>query len=385
MCDSGRPDSVLAQLRAGPIVYHGTMPRASLRFLACVAAGVAVIGLSETTVATKTPQDARLTLFGRYLEGLRRQVAIPGLSALIAQDGHIIWEQGFGFQDVERRVPAGPDTPYPIASLTKTFSATLLLRCVERGVLDLDEPIARYSTAIPEPGATVRHVLSHQSAGVPGSEYRYDGNRFGSLTSVIESCWGFPFRRVLADEILDRFGMQDSVPGHDLENPSLATAQLFDAATLERYQRVLARIALPYRVDSRGRPSLAAFPPKGITASAGLISTVRDLAKYDWALDEHLLLQVGTQELAWTPSRTTLGQTTPYGLGWFVETIDGERVVWHYGLWNGQYSALLLKVPARRMTLILLANSDGLSAPFRLDAGDLRTSPFAAAFLRIVR
>ena len=361
------------------------MSKTSLRLLACLAAGTVVSGFSITTIASEIGQDARVTLFGRYLDGLRRQVGIPGLSAAIVQDGHIIWEQGYGFQDVERRIPAGPDTPYPIASLTKTFSATLLLGCVERGVLDLDEPIARYSTAIPEPGATVRHVLSHQSAGVPGREYRYDGNRFGSLTAVVESCWGSPYRRVLADVILDRLGMLDTVPGHDLENPDPASAQLFDVTTLQRYQAVLARIAQPYRVDSRGRSTLAAFPPRAINASAGLVSTVRDLAKYSWALDEHILLQSESQELAWTPSRTTAGQSTPYGLGWFVETIDGERVVWHYGLWNGSFSALLVKVPARKIALILLANSDGLSAPFRLDVGELRTSPFAAAFLGIVR
>ena len=178
--------------------------------------------------------------------------------------------------------------------------------------------------------------------------------------------------------------MQDSVPGQDLEHPDPSTTVLFDATTLARYQQVLSRIAQPYRVDSRGRPTLAGFPPRGINAAAGLVSTARDLAKYDQALNDHLLLRLETQELAWTPSRTTLGQLTPYGLGWFVQTVDGERVVWHYGLWGGSYSSLMLKIPARRIALILLANSDGLSASFPMAAGDVRVSPFAAAFLRIV-
>jgi CubicO group peptidase (beta-lactamase class C family) len=361
------------------------MTRTPVHYLACLAAAAAVLAFSGAGVSAQNPPDQRITLFERYLDGLRRQVAIPGLSAAIVQDGRIIWERGFGFQDIDRRIPATPDTPYRIASLTKTFSATLLLACVERRVLDLDEPIGRYSAAIPETAATVRHVLSHQSAGVPGREFRYDGNRFVALTPVVESCWASPFRRVLANEILDRLGMLDSVPGQDLENPEPSTAAQFDATTLTRYQRVLSRIARPYRVDSRGRPTLAEFPPRGLNAAAGLVSTVRDLAKYDGALDDHVLLRPATQELAWTPSPTTLGASTPYGLGWFVETVDGERIVWHYGLWGGSYSSLLLKVPARKLALILLANSDGLSAAFPMAIGDVRASPFAAAFLRIVR
>jgi CubicO group peptidase (beta-lactamase class C family) len=353
--------------------------------LICGAAVVAALAVNGAAASTQNSLDDGIALFGQYLDGLRRQVAIPGLSAVIVQDGRIIWERSFGFQDVERRIPAAADTPYRIASVTKTFSATLLLACVERGVLDLDDPIRRYSAAIPETGATVRHVLAHQSAGVPGREFHYDGDRFGALTTVVESCWASPFRQVLAREILDRLGMQDSVPGQDLEHPDLSTSVLFEATTLARYQRVLSRIAQPYRVDSRGRPTLAEFPPRGINAAAGLVSTARDLAKYDRALNDHILLRLETQELAWTPSRTTTGQLTPYGLGWFVQIVDGERVVWHYGLWGGSYSSLMLKVPARRMSLILLANSDGLSASFPMAAGDVRVSPFAAAFLRIVR
>ena len=329
--------------------------------------------------------DEQAALLERYLEGLRGQLGIPGLSAVLVQDGRVVWEHGFGLQDVGSRVAASVDTPYPIASVTKTFTSVLLLRCVERGTLDLDEPIRRYTTAIPEPTATVRHVLTHMSAGTPGAQFRYDGDRYSALTAVVEACWGAPYRLVLAREILDRLGMQDSVPGHDLENAEPGVAGLFDPRALDRYLRTLSRIAQPYVTDSKGRAAKSSFPPRAINASAGLVSTARDLAIYDRGLSEHLLLRAETQEQAWTPARTTAGQPIPYGLGWFVQSIDGERVVWHYGLWGRAFSSLLLKVPSRRVTLILVANSDGLSAAFPLAAGDVRVSPFAATFLRIVR
>lgn len=137
--------------------------------------------------------------------------------------------------DANARVPATADTLYDIASLTKTFTSTLLLQCVERGTLSLDDPIARYSSAIPEPTATVRHVLTHTSQGTPGAAYRYDGNRFAALTSVVDACHRRPFRQALAASILDRAAMTGSVPGHDLEQPTPSLAALFDVPTLVRY------------------------------------------------------------------------------------------------------------------------------------------------------
>jgi CubicO group peptidase (beta-lactamase class C family) len=82
----------------------------------------------------------------------------------------------------------------------------------------------------------------------------------------------------------------------------------------------------------------------------------------------------------WAPTRTAAGATLPYGLGWYVQDVDGRRVVWHTGLWEGRYSALYLKVPAERLTLILLANSEGLRWPTPLDSADIQGSAFARAF-----
>jgi CubicO group peptidase (beta-lactamase class C family) len=346
-----------------------------------------ILFCGRDVMSSQTPSqaDAEVALFLKYLLALQRQLGIPGVSAAVLKNERIVWEGGFGFQDVERRIPATANTPYPIASLTKTFASVILLQCVERGTLDLNTPINRYTNIIPESAATIRHVLSHTSQAAPGQRFQYDGNRYAALTPVVEACANAPLRQILAREVLDRAAMQDSAPGHDLESPDLATATLFDPTTLARYQQVLARIAKPYVVDSRGRAKPSVFPPKGINAAAGLVSTVHDLALYDLALSSHLFLHAETQELAWTPGVTNAGEPIPYGLGWFVQDIDGERVIWHYGLWENSFSSLIVKVPARGLTLIILANSDGLSAKFPLSEGDTLVSPFASAFLRIVR
>jgi hypothetical protein len=74
------------------------------------------------------------------------------------------------------------------------------------------------------------------------------------------------------------------------------------------------------------------------------------------------------------------------GYGWFVQQVSGRKVVWHFGLEPNAFSSLVIKVPAEGLTLILLANSDGLTGPFRrdLESGDVTVSPFAKIFFSLL-
>src|SRR4029453_7295629 len=173
----------------------------------CLLAGVSMR-------AAPQDDDARIALFERYAESLRRATHVPGVSGIIIRDGRTVWLKGWGFQDIESRVVATPDTLYDIASLTKTFTSTLLLQCVERRTLSLEEPMSRYTTAIPEANATGRHVLTHTSQGSPGAVYRYDGNRFAALTAVVAACHGKSFR-LAAPGMLYPLAVPIFVPCHD--------------------------------------------------------------------------------------------------------------------------------------------------------------------------
>jgi CubicO group peptidase (beta-lactamase class C family) len=143
-------------------------------------------------------------------------------------------------------------------------------------------------------------------------------------------------------------------------------------------------LAVPYHWDSAGAtPRLVRStppPPQGDGAAGGVVSTVTDLARFDLALDAGRLLGDSLRRLLWEPTRNAAGATLPYGLGWFVQEVGGRRVVWHTGLWEGRYSALYLKIPEERLTLILLANGSGLQWPTPLDGADIRGSAFARAF-----
>jgi CubicO group peptidase (beta-lactamase class C family) len=321
----------------------------------------------------------RLHGFERDLEELRDLLGIPGLSVAIVEDQRLLWAKGFGFADLERHRRATANTPFPIASVTKPVAATLLLQLVEKGLVGLDDPARKYSAEFSDERIRIRHLLTHTSEGVPGEKYAYNGDRFRALTQVIEKVSGKPFRQVLVENVLDRVGMSRSVPGHDVLHPGLGSAATSDAVGPEKYRSALDDLAKPYLVVG-GRAEPTDYPPRGLNAAAGLISTVVDLAKLDVALDRRMLLKESTLAKAWTPAVSRGGTTLPYGSGWFVQRHNGLKLVWHYGYWQ-QFSALYLKVPERNLTLIVLANSNGLSAPFGLGDGDVLASPFASAFL----
>jgi CubicO group peptidase (beta-lactamase class C family) len=352
------------------------------RVLTLALAIVMLVSLQQRTAAQISAQPSlALNLFEQYLEQLRRGSGIPGLSAAILQDGQTIWDRGLGMRDLEASLPAQADTPYPIADLTQTFTSVMLLTCVEYGLVDLDSPIALWMPTTTDGGTTLRQLLAHAAPPGAPSPYRYDPGRFASLGAPVESCGKQPYRKLLAQYVLDRLAMFDAVPGRDIATMPDDIRELFAATSMERYASAVSRLAVPYKVDKRGRASRSEFPATtGINASSGLIASVRDLARYDAGLAT--LLSEETLAASWTNAH---GPETalPTGLGWFVQSYNGERLVWHFGLTADAYSSLILKVPARRLTLILLANSDGLSAPFSLDKGDVTSSPFAKAFLRL--
>jgi CubicO group peptidase (beta-lactamase class C family) len=342
--------------------------------------------LSTQLRAGQTPRPALLAspALEHYLEALRQQAGIPGMSAAVVQEGQIVWERGFGYQNVESRIPATPDTPYYVGGLSQSLAAVLLLQCVEQRHLDLDAPVRRYGVTLPEEGATLRQVLSHSSAPAAIGPFRLAPDRYAQLGAVMERCAPQPYRKSVAHRVLEFLAMRDSVPGADLHDAGVVPEGLFDPAALERYARVLERVAIPYKSEGRGR-AVRATPPaaEGITAASGLVSTVRDLAEFDEALDSSRLLLEETRDLAWSPVHTVDGVALPTGLGWFVQQYRGEAVVWQYGQITNAYSAMMIRVPARRVTFILLANSDGLTAPFELASGDITRSLYATLFLRL--
>jgi CubicO group peptidase (beta-lactamase class C family) len=330
----------------------------------------------------RVSESGQLVRFEKQVEELRERLRVPGLSAVIVKDQTVLWARGFGYADLEKRVPATPETLYHIASLTKTFAATLIMQLVEQHKLDLNEPVSKYSSDFKDDAVKIKHLLSHTSEGTPGEQYQYNGNRYDYLTAVIEKVTGKSFRQLAVKTILDPLGMTSSVPGHDVvDQPDEWSGQL-GGVNLNRYKENLMRLALSYRLYGDGEIIRTPYPPRGIGAAAGLLSTVLDMARYDAAIDRHTFLKKETQDKAWTAFVSNGGTPLPHGLGWFAEDYHGLKLIWHYGYWPDSFSATYLKIPEKNLSLIVLANSDALSAPFYYTGG-IESNVIACSFLRL--
>ncbi len=350
-----------------------------LTLTASLAAGV-VVGAQE---------DLVLSRFSDYLDALRAQTGIPGLAAALIRPGEPVWEGAYGRQDVERSLPVRTDTAFELDGTTELLSTALILRCVEEGRLSLDDRVGQFAppdAPPPDANATIRQVLSHTSVDGDGLVYAYRPERLNSLAAAIAACSGKSFRDAFVD-FLERLIMFESVPGLDvITSPppdSAAVGTGIPPATMLRFSGVIERLATPYAVDAKGRAATSQYIATSLTPGSGLISTVRDLTRFDLAIKRGELLLPETLAVAWTPPLDRNGLRLPHGLGWFVQSYNGERIVWQFGVSDNASSSMMISVPGRGITLILLANSQGLARPFPLAAGDAIVSPFARLFLSV--
>jgi len=279
---------------------------------------LALAALAAPAVATAQNRPA----FEAQLDDLRARVGIPSMSVAVVEGGTVVWVRHFG---IDAR--PGDTVRYPVASITKPMAAVLTMRLVERGRLSLDQPVPAAGK-----GVEVRHLLSHTSAGTPGGRFLYSSALFARLETPLAEAAGASFPSALAAEVFRPLGLGATTAG------------------------------------------------RGATPATGVVSTVEDLGRFAAAVERgDLLADRATAEM-FRPPRGRDGRPLPSALGWFVQTVGGEQVRWQFGQ-QADASALVLNLPRRRMSFILLARGDRASAPFWLQFGDARWSPFAFAFL----
>lgn len=344
----------------------------------------ALLVLSITVLAAAPAlraNDALLATFRDSLEALRVQTAIPGLSAAIVGRDDVLWMHAFGRQDIERNVPATLDTPYPLDGLTQIFTAALYLRCAELGFIALNDTVGQWAPEAPDPGATIAQLLTHTSATGGETTFAYAPQRLAPLIPIYRrACSDDSFRETIGLQF-DLLGMSDSVPGPDVLGLEFPAEGVPLPSQAERYQLTLARLATPYTINAQRRPTPSVHTTTTLTASGGIISTVRDYAKFDLALKRGELLGPDTLAAAWQAPAGRNGQRLPHAVGWFVQTFNGEPIVWQFGVSDSGSSSMVMMAPGRGLTLVLLANSPGLVRPFALEKGDVVASPFGRLFL----
>ena len=325
--------------------------------------------------------------FVERLDSLRKAANIPGLSVAVVKDEAIVLALGLGYADAEQRIPATAETPYDIASVAKPLSAVVALRLVEEGVLDLDRPMVDYSEWAAfcsefsrqpsifarelrcQPSIhTLRHLLSHTATSRPGNQFSYNPVLYSWASRPIMAAADTPFSALIERHVFAPAGMTQSARKH---------------RDLPVREDLAKRLAPPHRVGISGAIERApAQPPQGDGAAGGVITTVLDLARFDVALDQGVLISPESREAMMVPTRSSNGEALPYGLGWYVQEYQGHTLVWHTGWWEDAYSALYLKIPASNLSLIILANSEGVWWDNPPDQAEVQRSEFAQAFFR---
>jgi CubicO group peptidase (beta-lactamase class C family) len=337
-------------------------------------AGAMALNAGACSSTGPDPLTAPQTLaqFGAQLDHLREQLAIPGMSAIVMSHDTVVWEGSLGVADIASQRPVTPVTQFHLASLTKTFASTIVLQLVEQGLVNLDDPVSNYGITLASPGIIrVRHLMSHTSEGIPGEQFHYNGDRYALLDQVIQRATSETFATRVVQRIVIPLALDQTAP-----NPLNAVAFAASGRDAAAYG---AAMATGYGLDSHKRPVAVAYPAS-FSSAAGLVSSARDVARYSTALDAGQFLSAATRTLAYTPARGAGNQILPYGLGWFISTVSGHTLVWHYGYWTGN-SSLIIKEPDRGLTFVVLTNSDQLSARFKLGSGDLLSSTVAQAFV----
>lgn len=293
-------------------------------------------------------------------------------SVLVAEKGKVIYAKGFGMANMEWAIPNQPDTKFRIGSVTKQFTAALILQLVEAGKIKLDGKITDYlsdyrkdtgdkitvhqllnhTSGIPsytsqanffaevsrDPSSVTDFVKKHASGELefePGTKFNYNNSGYFLLGAIIEKVTGKSYESVLKTRIFEPLGMTNS--GYDNHAP------------------LLQKRAAGYEKTPAGFVNAAYLDMSLPYAAGSLYSTVEDLYKWDQSLYGDKILSAASKKLMFTPGLSNYG----YGFGIsdqpIGKTSEKTKVIQHGGGING-FNSLLTRLIDKQQTIILLDN-----------------------------
>ncbi|MCZ6795640.1 MAG: serine hydrolase [Planctomycetota bacterium] len=362
----------------------GPTPR--LLFAALGVAALSSVPGCYTLPATLGPRDDYASVAEELRGLIRREIAdkgIPALSIALVDGDDIVWAEGFGYADPDRKTPATAATVYRVGSVSKLFTDLAVMQLVERGEIDLDAPVSRYLADFRADNpygtpVTLRQLMCHRSGLVreppvgnyfdasgptleatvrsldgtklvypPESRQKYSNAGVAVCGYVLEKLRGRPFEDVVRESLLEPMGLESS-----------------DFAPVRSLRRRLAR-AVMWTYD--GRVFDAPTFELGTSPAGNLYSTVTDLGRFLAVLfrrgetDAGRVLERETLESMWKVQFAADGATRGFGLGFFVSELDGHRRVGHNGAVYG-FSTTLAALPDANLGVVALASRDVTNA-----------------------
>lgn len=349
--------------------------------------------LAQSDVADNAA--VRWETFSNEIDALRQEKFIPGVAFAVIQDGSVMGSDGFGFADSNREVPVTPDTPFWIASVTKTFVGLAYLHLENEAKVDLEELAADTpdftdlcqwlaGTTIPfaqrlecSAPIKIRHILNHQVNNPPGSEFMYNPIMYSRLSRHLENRLGEGWNRVegrhnFLGQTIDRTILEPA-------NMNRTMSSMWDRSKALVYFD----LADGFAVDDEGYKTKLRRPDKHIAGGAGVVSTVSDMAKYEIALSTGAIAGPEIKTKLESPAEFNDGTTAPYGYGWYFQCYRGEKLMWHGG-WDPDagYSALHLRLPERKLAFTILSNGEGIWWGNPLSEAKVEASDFAQVFFK---
>ena len=333
---------------------------------------------STMLLVSKSSQAQTLNSFKNDVERYAHRLKLPTLAVGVAHGDSLIFFTSVGSATLEAGTSITPDHIFSIASLTKSFTSVVMQQLEGEGKLSLTDPIDKFPNRYFTKerwtrNTTLAHILSQTSESRPeGSNFVYNGGKYNIVFNAFEAInppkdgesMTRPFTKEVERRILTPLKMDHTLVRYD------------DARHDELHSYVVP--------NHHFHPTTQKFTAKAPNITQmecgpgyGMLSSLADLVKYSCALDEGVLISKVQYEKITSP----FYPDSPYGMGWFTCNFEGYDLHWAYGYGSADAS-LLVKVPSRKLTFILLSSSDVPSGSTRLGYGNPLNSPLVCSFIR---
>jgi len=299
-------------------------------------------------------------------------------NALVAMKGYPIFRATRGFKDLNTEDTLNFNTVFQIASVSKGFTAMSVLMLSEQGYFCLDDTVRNFITDFPFDNITIKHLLQHTSGMQnymyyvdhqwnkdehitnedvlklinsnnprlnfrPGRKHHYNNTGYTILALLVERVSGMPFHQFLDENIFKPLKMDHTFAWN-----------LGAIDTTSNITTGYTRRGWRYRKFDHN-------PLDEVLGDKSVYTTVDDLLKWDQALYTDVLISDSLKAEAFSPTISSRNRSYKYGYGWRLKEVNGKKVVYHNGLWNG-YTASLTRYVDDELTIILLNNTNAAVA-----------------------
>jgi len=298
-----------------------------------------------------------------------------GAAVLVARNGKILFEKGYGLADIEGQIPVTPATKFRIGSITKQFTAAAILKLQEADKVHVTDLLSAYYPEFPrgnevtlgqmmthtsgihsytsEPGFLDKVTTATTSAQLiasiekhpfdfdPGARWSYSNSNFLILGAIVEKASGQKYEDYLRQALFEPLGMASTGVYHNDKPPS-------GAAVGYEYENDRFKRALDWNMTWAG-------------GAGSLYSTVEDLYRWNEGIFGHKVLSEKSLSAAFSPVATRENKDdnheSGYGYGWLIEAFRNFHIIWHNGGLNGFLSSLL-RIPDKNLTVVVLVNAE---------------------------